>query len=430
MNTFNDSEILKNALVGVEFEFYSNLPIEETAKKIGILLNKKIQIEDKAHSEFEPTADHFKLEPDMSGGVKLMELVTGAVPYYSARLMIINMCKWIEENGYTTDRSSIHLNISFDKNKIEDKNRISKMNVLKFILDFKEDQVFKFFPTRKDSAYAKSIKFVLPKTGMSFFNGEHIHSQNFIYPDSKYYGINFDKRHKNYLEFRYVGGKDWEKKTTSILYMLDQFLIQLWNSTEDKHFTQLNAIELKRILAENKRILDARLDWRHIEKQWKNVEFTVDLRKDPQILDLHWQNIKERVIKLFTHGSLIKGHINYDSDTGKVQVNKGELQYCVELERYDFIECDIRGELFYCDLFKCTVNGSDIHDCNFYDNSEVISSKLKSCYIHQSVKIKDGYIYGDGILKGSMEDGIFREGRYDKKLAKFKGTEKILYDEV
>lgn len=430
MNTFNDSEILKNCLVGVEFEFYSNLPIDETAKELAALLNKKIRVEKKAHSDFEVTSDEFKIEPDMSGGEKLMELVTGALPYYAARLMIINVCKWIEENGYTNDRSSIHLNLSFDKNKIEDKYRISKMNVLKFILDFKEDKVFKFFPEREDSAYAKSIKFVLPKDGMSFFNGEHIHSQNFIYPDSKYYGINFDKRHKNYLEFRYIGGKDWEKKTSSILYMLDQFLVQLWNSTEDNHFTQLNALELKRILASNKRIIDARADWRAIEREWKNVKFTIDLRNETEKMDMYWPNIKERVLRLFTHGSLVKGHINYDTDTGKVQVNEGELRYCVELERYDFISCDIRGELFYCDLFKCKVQGSDINDCNFYDHCEIESSKIKSSYVHQSVKIKDGYIYGDGVLKGSMEGGIFREGRYDKKLARFNGTEKILYLEV
>ena len=113
MNTFNDSEILKNCLVGVEFEFYSNLPIDKTAKELAGLLNKKIRVEDKAHSDFEVTSSEFKIEPDMSGGEKLMELVTGALPYYSARLMIINVCKWIEENGYTNDRSSIHLNLSF-----------------------------------------------------------------------------------------------------------------------------------------------------------------------------------------------------------------------------------------------------------------------------------------------------------------------------
>jgi len=431
MNTFNDSNILKNALVGVEFEFYSNLPIEETAKKLGSLLDKKIQVETKAHSDFEPTADHFKLEPDMSGGIKLMELVTGPMPYYNARLMIINVCKWIEENGYTNDRTSIHLNLSFDKNKIENKNRISKMNVLKFILDFKEDQVFKFFPVRKGSAYAKSIKFVLPNKDTYFFDGKTINQQNFTYPDSKYYGINFDKRHKNYLEFRYIGGADWEKKTSIVLHMLDQFLVQLWNSTESIQFNSLNALELKRILAENQRIISARKDWRAIEKNWKDIQFTVDLQKQPQILDLHWSNIKEQVMRLFTHGSITKGHINYDTDTSKVQVDGGELSYCVEIEGYDFVNSKIKGELIHCDLFRCELDGSDINECNFYDNCKIVGSKVKNSYVHQSCELEDAYIYGTtGIMKGKMTGGIFREGKYDKKTAKFDGTEKILYTEV
>ena len=51
--------------------------------------------------------------------------------------------------------------------------------------------------------------------------------------------------------------------------MLDQFLTQLWNSTESTQFTALNALELKKILAENQRIISARKDWRAIEKNWK-----------------------------------------------------------------------------------------------------------------------------------------------------------------
>lgn len=430
MNNFNNANILKNALVGVEFEFYSNLPIEETAKQLKVLLNKKIRVESKAHSDFEVTKDEFKIEPDMSGGAKLMELVTGAVPYFEARLMIINVCKWIEENGYTNDRSSIHLNLSFDKDKIGDRYRISKMNVLKFILDFKEDQVFKFFPNRKDSAYAKSIKFVLPREDTYFFDGNYISEKNFIFPDSKYYGINFDKRHKNYLEFRYIGGKDWEKRTNDILYMLDQFLTQLWNSTASTKFTSLNGIELKNILAKNKRIIDARLDWRVLEQEWKNIEFTVDLRKVPQIINLHWANIKDRVMKLFTHGDLTAGHINYDTDLGKIQVKNGKLNYCVDISGYDFLECDLTGEFSYCDIFRCDINGSDITDCNFYDACQINSSKIKSSYVNQSCHLRDSYIYGDGIMKGKMTGGIFREGTYDKKTATFDGTEIILSKEI
>jgi hypothetical protein len=423
MNNLNDSNVLQNALVGVEFEFYSNFSAAETAKKLATLLGKKIHVEEKAHSDFEVTQDEFKIEPDMSGGAKLLELVTGALPYFAARLMIINVCKWIEENGYTNDRSSIHLNLSFDKSKIENKYRISKMNVLKFILDFNEEQVFKFFPKRENSAYAKSIKFVLPKEDTYFFDGKYINQQNFIYPDTKYYGINFDKRHKNYLEFRYVGGADWEKKTTTILHLVDQFLLQLWKSTETTEFNSLNSIELNKIISANKKIIDARKDWKTISKNWKNVKFTVDLKDNPKVVDLYWPSVKDRVMRLFTHGDLSKGHINYDSDSGKIQVSNGRLEYCVDLRGYEFVNCFLRGEFSECDMYGCDVNGSDIHYCNFYSSTQINSSKIDGSYVHGSCVATDCYVYGKGTFKGTMNGGIFREGMFDKKITKFNDVE-------
>lgn len=430
MNRFDNAEILSKSLVGVEFEFYSNKDIGTTAKELGILLSKKIRVEDKAHSDFVPTKSEFKIEPDMSGGEKLMELVTGAQPYADARLLIIRVSQWIKANGFTNDRTSIHLNLSFDTDKIENKRRIHSMNVLKFILEFDEDTVFSVFPQRENSAYAKSIKFILPNSEVFHADGDLIDEHNFIFPTSKYYGINFEKRIKNYLEFRYIGGKDWENKTNKILNLLDSFLVQLWSSTESNKFTHMNSLELKGILSKNKRIIDAISDWRVIEKKWKNIEFTVDLNKDIEIIQNFWSGIHKRIIKLFTHGSLKKGHINYDTDTGRVQVKDGELSYCVDIHGYDFIDCDIRGELQQCDLFGGTISDSDITDCNFYNGSKINSSKIKSCYISVDSIVTDGYIYGRGILKGKMVGGIFREGTYDKKRARFEGTEKIRYEEV
>ena len=430
MNNLNDANILKNALVGVEFEFYSNLSAEETAKQLAELIGKKIRVETKAHSDFEVTQDEFKIEPDMSGGKKLLELVTGALPYFAARLMIIKVCDWIKENGYTNDRSSIHLNLSFDKSKIDNKYRISKMNVLKFILDFNEEQVFKFFPTREDSAYAKSIKFVLPKEDTYFFDGKYINQQNFIFPDSKYYGVNFEKRLKNYLEFRYVGGVDWEKKTKSILHLVDSFLIQLWNSTETPEFSVNNAIELKKIISNNQRIIDARKDCKTIKDNWKHVNFTVDLKEDPIILDIYWPKVKDAVMKLFTHGDLEKGHINYDSDAGRIQVSNGKLPYCVDLAGYEFIGCLLRGEFTGCDMYGCDIKGSSLDQCNLYLGSQVNSSKVKSSYVHGSCVLNDAYIFGKGVFKGTMNGGIFREGIYDKRLAKFNDTEIIKYETI
>jgi hypothetical protein len=188
--------ILNGSQIGVEFEFYSNLELEETQKSLSKLLNRKIRLEDKAHSDFQPSKDVFKMEPDMSGGKGLIELVTGPMPYRDARIVIIKMLGWIRENGYTSDRASIHLNMSFNPDYLEDKMMISKMNILKFILEFDEKRVYKYFPKRENSTYAKSIKWVMPKHEAFYYNDNLISSDNFTFANTKYYGINFEKAQK------------------------------------------------------------------------------------------------------------------------------------------------------------------------------------------------------------------------------------------
>ena len=423
MINLKDSEILQNGLVGVEFEFYANVSLEETAKQLAEVLGKKIRIEKKHHSDFSPTKNEFKIEPDMSGGAGLMELVTGALPYSEGRMVIIKVCDWISKNGYTTNRSSIHLNLSFDPKTIGNKYLISRMSPLKFILDFNEEQVWKAFPERKDSAYAKSIKFILPKTETYIYDGNHINQTNFIFPQSKYYGVNFEKLQKNYLEFRYLGGEDWHKKQVKILNLLDSFLLQLWKTASSDGFSSNNKLELKKILNANKKVIDSRIDWRNINKGWKDIFLTVDLNDDPRIIDIYWPQIKERVINLFTNGQLTKGHINYDSDSGRVQVEGGELPYCFGLMGYEFVKCDIMGELTQCDVFKCDVKSSDLKMCNFYQGSQITGSKIGSSYVNKSCVANNCYVYGvDGVFSGKMFDGIFREGKYTKD-AVFKDTE-------
>lgn len=427
MVNLKDADILSKALVGVEFEFYSNSDMEETAKSVGKLLGKKIRIEKKAHSDFQPTADEYKMEPDMSGGAGLIELVTAAQPYSSARLMIIKMCNWIKENGYTSDRSSIHLNLSFDPELSGNKNLISKMSPLKFILDFNEDLVWKEFPNRENSTYAKSIKFIIPREETYIYDGTHINQNNFIYPKTKYYGVNFEKLQKNYLEFRYLGGENWHKKSAKILKMLDAFLVQLWNSAQaGAAFNDLNRIELKRILAVNKKIIDLRTDWKTLSTNFPKCKLTVDLNNSANVIDLYWPQIKDRVVLLFTQGQMDKGHINYDSDSGRIQVKDGNLPYCFQLEHYEFVNCTVQGELTYCDFFGCDIKSSDLKSCTFYQNTQINDSKVGSCHTAYNITLKNCYVYGtDSIFKGEMQGGIFREGKYDPKYAKFNDTEVV-----
>mgnify|MGYP001059070877 FL=1 len=426
----NSDSILNASQVGVEFEFYSNHSLEETQKQVSTLLGRKIQLEDKAHSDFQPDDKVFKMEPDMSGGKGLIELVTGPIPYRNARIMISKMLGWINENGYTTDRSSIHLNLSFQKDYLEDKNMVSKMNTLKFILEFNEDQVYKMFPNRNNSIYAKSIKWITPKHESFYFNEGSFSINNFDFPNTKYYGINFDKKIKNYLEFRYIGGKDYEKKKDQVFYLLDRFIIQMWKACYHTEFTESNKLELKKILNKNIPFRNILKDYKEIKKYFPDIDIMVDLQETESIIKLHWDRIKERVIQLLIFGGLTEGIINYDSDLGTVQIKDGKFPLCYEIRGYDLVDCEINGNIFDSNIYSCNITNSTLENCNLYQGTKIQESKIKSSYVHGSCEATNCYVFGrNGVFKGKMVGGIFREGFIDDN-TRFDDTEVVVSKKI
>lgn len=417
--------ILNAALVGIEFEFYSNLDLEETREQMSKLLGRDIRLETKAHSEFQPSDKVFKMEPDMSGGKGLIELVTGALPYRNARIMIIKVLEWIGENGYTNDRASIHINLSFDKKYLEDPAMVSKMNVLKFILDFNERQVYKYFPNREKSTYAKSIKWVMPKDEAYHFDGNNIASNSYKFADTKYYGINFSKKEKNYLEFRYLGGEGYEKKQEEIFTLIEAFLMQMWNSCKDPRFTEENKIELRSILNKNLPVVEAMRDFKKLNQYWPKIHLLVDLQEHEQIVKIHWPRIKQQVMNLIINGGLEAGVINYDSDISKIQIKDGKFGVSYLLENCEFYDCEVGGNVERSNFYGGVAKGANLVRCNFYSGAQVKESKIESSYIHGSCEIVNCYVFGrDGIFKGRMIGGIFREGMVGPN-ARFEDTEVV-----
>ena len=100
--------------IGFEFEFFSKNSVEDVKDTLTRSLDKRIRIEEKAHSDFIPTDKTFKLEPDNSGGSGMIELVTGPLPFTEAKLILAKTFKWLKENASTNDKCSIHINIAFD----------------------------------------------------------------------------------------------------------------------------------------------------------------------------------------------------------------------------------------------------------------------------------------------------------------------------
>ena len=431
LNVSSDRQSILNASqIGIEFEFYSNLELEETQKSISELVNRKIKLEDKAHSDFQPSADVFKMEPDMSGGKGLIELVTGPMPYRNARIVIQKMLRWIEKNGYTNDRASIHLNMSFNPDYLVDKNMVQRMSVLKFILEFDEARVYKYFPNREDSTYAKSIKWIMPKHEAFYYNENLISSDNFTFANTKYYGINFEKAQKNYLEFRYLGGEGYEKRVDDILHLADGFIMSVFKSCFNPKFTPENKIELKRILEKNKPLMEMLKDYKAVNKYWKKINILVDLTDNEQVIEVQWNRFKHKVLALLAHGGMEEGIINYDSDYGMVQVKGGKFKTAYLLDGFEFIDCELSGNIENSAIYGGIVDGAQIIRSQLYKGCEVKDSKVESFYVHGSCQLTNCFVFGrDGIFKGRMIGGIFREGGIGPH-ARFDDTEIVVSTKI
>lgn len=424
------ANILLSSKLGFEFEFYSKHSVENTATYLSRVLNKKISVEEKVHSEFSPTNNHYKLEPDMSGGKKLIELVTGANQYQDARIELIKILKWISENGSTSDKCGIHINISFDDNKTSNV-FLSHMNVLKFILEFDEDFIYDLFPDRKSSVYAKSIKYITPKSKFYFDNVNNINPHDFITPTEKYFGVNFLKLEKNYLEFRYLGGEGYENRTIDILKVIDHFILSLYKSAESREFTRENKNELRKLLNRYQHKIKAYRSLDKFKEYYPNVSLLVDLNSDERRIMSYWSIVRDKLFKLLNECDLKDGFINYDSDTSKLQLKDSDLTSAFKIEDIDLIECEIKGIITNCDIFKCKLSDSEVYNSNLFNDTVANNCKIVDSYVNRTAKLIDCYVDGkNSIMNGSMEGGIFRKGKITN-LSRFdKDVERIEYDKI
>jgi hypothetical protein len=423
---YTKTEVLDAAKIGFEFEFYSSMDVFETAKDIAKYVKKRVVVplalsalkdpKPLYHSPVTPTADIFKLEPDYSGGPDMRELVTGPIPYKDARNVLIKVFEWISSNGYTNERCSIHVNLSINENMIPTKFTITNINIPKFILSFDENKVFEVFPKRKDSVYARSIKEIRPNRVLFYSPSlEDFSRATLTLPTmEKYYGVNFLKAEKNYLEYRYLGGQDYEKKTKKILDLVDYFILHLYDTLNFEGFTDKEKADFKKLMEMDKKVYEGFVKHEHFAKMFPDIEVSVDMNADPVVLEAMWGNIREKLFDVIITGKVKKGHFNYDKEIGRFQLKDTKLNNC-RLEGFEFINCKIEGVMNHCWFFDCDIKNSRIHDSAFMKGNTVDFSKVDECELHLDNTLRDCYIENKRhIINCSVEAGVVRSGEIGK----------------
>jgi hypothetical protein len=357
-------------------------------------------------------------------------LVTGPLPFVEAKLIMAKTLKWIRENGKTNERCSIHINVAFDGKKLGTPTNVSSLDIGKFVLNFDENKIYEAFPNRKDSVYAKSIKFIVPLSGMTQPSPERISWKNYMFVSEKYYGVNFSKLPKNYIEFRYLGGKDYENKYNTIMNLTEHFVTSLYETLMYPQYTDKDIKQLDVVLEKHSGIVESYKDYQAFKKKFPKIKLMVDLKTYDQIVETFYPKMREELFKLLTLAGLKEGLVNYDADTGRMQLKNAELMRCFEIKGIDIVDSKVQGNIINCDIFSSELINSSLLESNLFGATDVADCKIEDSYVSKNVMCKDSYVYGPrGVFSGEMEGGIFRKGRATK-MAKFENTEIIEIEKI
>ncbi len=417
-------EILSSSKLGIEFEFFTELKSKDLCKSISRAIGKKVVVpvsvkgfneKDKGsyHSTLEPTSTLFKVENDYSGGKDMYELITGPMAYEEGRIILIKVLQWIKENGWTTDKCALHLNVSFNEFKAKLRVPLLNLNVLKFILGFDEEFIYSRFPERRDSVYAKSIDNIYPVSKFVFFDTpDSIDKNEYIVPHEKYYGVNFTKLPKNYLELRYLGGQGYENKTHKILEILDYFISRLYVTLQQgDSFTPDEKDKLYKVLRAQKKAVQTFSNPEKFLVSYPNIKVTVDMKGDIEILKSFWITLREKLFSLVVDSGMRKGHFNLDNDVSIAQLRDAVIKKGNFISSMELFDCEISGTINDCDLYRCTVKSTRMNNCKLLEFNHLKNCKIEHTTIKAGSILEDCYVNNpDEVIDGKMIGGVIRKG--------------------
>lgn len=410
--------------IGFKFDFLIENSFTKTKEELSKALNKKIRTHE--YANFTASNDIFKLYHNEFGVPNMISLYTGLMPFPEAKIILSKTLKWIRENGSTNDKCSLHVNISFPKDKLGPHINVLKLDINKFILNFDEEEIYDKFKNRKDSVYAKSIKSIIPlNINLQPSLGKNSWKNHGFINDS-FYAVDFSNMINDYVVFKYIGGTNYEKKYASILSLIEHFIISLFNVLNNPTYTKEDNSKLNDILNDYRDIIKSYKKYDIFEKKFPKISLMIDLKTSKSIIELYYPKIRERVFHLITRSGMTSGLINYDSDSGKIQIKDALLDRCFEIMDVDIFESKIRGNIKRCDIFESDIEDSYILESNVFTMSTCNDSKIQNCYISKNVEVNNCYIFGEKtVFSGNMNGGVFKEGR-TTKLASFSDNTEIV----
>lgn len=405
------SALFEKSLIRITADFGSEKNPKSAVSELSKALKTKV-------SSNETSAYNFNLKRTEDG---VYHLETPFMLHRDARLVIINLCKWIERNGTTGRNDTLYMDLKFmDEIKgpfkgtmFNTATKIETIDKLRFILEFDETKVYKDFPTRKDSFNSQTIVQFEPIQKFIPREKEAVDPRVYNVPSTKNCGINFETLNEGFLRMQYIGGSGYEKKVEEILSTLNQFCITAWDCTINRGFSKENLITFEKAILLRKKIRDAYYDYAIFKQNFPKINFSIDLVTDPKVLETYYQVLRDRIYEIVSNMTIKGGfELNYDTTLSVFQVKEADIS-CRNISGVEFIKCKILyGTFVKCDMFDCEIQDAILNQCNLYLHTQAQRCNLYDSFSNRTTELIRCEVDGmAGVLNGKMTEGVFKTGK-------------------
>jgi len=281
---------------------------------------KNIKAEWSSSKTLSPGSKSWRYEKDATIDDIGIEIKSPPMPISDFIKTCPKIFTWINKNGYTDDSCGFHIHMSLSNTP--DLERVVDLVKLTFFTD--EEYIFKFFDSRKSNENVLSVKDnIMKKGGVSKGDLDDLLDVKKIknkFETSHYNAINWeglDDSH-GHIEFRYIGGKNYEKKWDNIRTILGQYSHNLSLSCDPDYKRKEY---LKKVI-----ILLGKLELKYLETRleiigdWKTVisvyhaDTDGENKKLMKWLNIYTKNLKKKYETIKSlYGKTNKVQIDYSS---------------------------------------------------------------------------------------------------------------------
>lgn len=403
-NLFQNDNITGNSLIGLEIKGSFKDDEDVLLEKLKNVLNRDITFVNSDYKLIEPSELHAVVLKD--GGKYIIK--TPMYSYFEAIFLLPKILEFLK--GLKSYKNSyVYFKIGFNDDVV----KLTKLNVLKFILEYKEDMIFKLLGETLKKNNIRKITDIKPTSldNCQELVQKQVDGYKFLIEDDDNFGLSFTNINNGYVLFKYTEDIDYRNKWEEILKCINHTIITLHNTSVNTEFDEQEIEKIQKLNDTFKEYSTTFGCYEVFNSKYKSIKLTVDLNNDKSLINMLYPSIKDMLFTLTIQNDIKEASINYDSDVSRLQIKDVDLKGCYNLSHIDIVNCDVEDCIIKdCDVYDTNIKNSTVIKCALFGFANCNESNFKDCFISRNIKLKDCNVYGQlGKMGGTMSGGTLKD---------------------